>query len=215
MSGAARSSRAGSDRGVVSRREVTVSMPAERPRRLDSEHAPRDALEPATRGHRLAGGRGRRLEPYTSILPKPLMPIGNRSILEILVDQLAEAGLHRPHVLRRLPVASDSRRVRQRRQGQGVDIACVQEEEPLGTAGPLRLVEGLERTFIAMNGDLLTKIDYRKLVREHQASGNLLTIATHTRTIKADYGVLHLDGANTPTVRNVVRTRRSRRSSPR
>jgi len=151
----------------------------------------------------LAGGRGTRLAPYTSILPKPLMPIGNRSILEIVVDQLSSRGFtnitfcvgYLSHLIR--AVFDNGAKGK-------ASIAYVQEEEALGTAGTLRLVEGIERTFIAMNGDVLTMLDYRNLVREHQASGNLLTIATHKRTIKADYGVLHLDGAKTRTVKRVV-----------
>jgi NDP-sugar pyrophosphorylase family protein len=71
----------------------------------------------------------------------------------------------------------------------------VRENDPLGTAGPLRLVDGLEGTFLAMNGDVLTTLPYDELVSEHRASGNVLTIATHRRTTKVDYGVLHLDGA--------------------
>jgi NDP-mannose synthase len=140
----------------------------------------------------LAGGRGTRLAPYTSILPKPLMPIGDRSILEIVVGQLASHGFHDiafsvgylSHLIR---AVFDSR------IEEGVQITYVQEEEALGTAGPLRLVPGLTETFLAMNGDVLTTLDYRSLVRHHQESGNLITIATHRRTVKIDYGVLYLD----------------------
>jgi NDP-sugar pyrophosphorylase family protein len=151
----------------------------------------------------LAGGRGTRLAPYTSILPKPLMPIGNRSILEIVVDQLSGRGFnditfcvgYLSHLIR--AVFDNGAK-------GNASITYVWEEEPLGTAGPLRLVDGIDRTFIAMNGDVLTTLDQRTLVQEHRASGNLVTIATHKRTIKADYGVLHLDGAKTPMVRRVV-----------
>ena len=139
----------------------------------------------------LAGGRGRRLEPYTSVLPKPLMPIGNRSILEILVNQLADAGFREPDLLRRLSLAPDPGGVRQRPRKR-VDITWVKESEPLGTAGPLRLVEGLDATFLAMNGDLLTTLDYGALLEHHRESGNVLTIATHRRRVQIDYGVLHL-----------------------
>lgn len=140
----------------------------------------------------LAGGRGRRLEPYTSILPKPLMPIGNRSIIEIMVAQLADAGFRNltfsvgylSHLIR---AVFDNGR------GRGVNIDWVMEPEPLGTAGPLRLVEGLDSPFLVMNGDLLTTLDYGAMLEAHHASGNVLTIATHRRRIQIDYGVLHLD----------------------
>jgi NDP-sugar pyrophosphorylase family protein len=141
----------------------------------------------------LAGGFGARLEPYTSVLPKPLMPIGNRAILEIVVDQLAESGVREitfcvgylSHLIRS---------VFDNRADDRTEITYVHEQKPLGTAGPLRHVEGLDATFIVMNGDILTTLDYRHLVRSHVASGSALTIATYMRTIKSDYGILHLDG---------------------
>lgn len=139
----------------------------------------------------LAGGRGRRLEPYTSVLPKPLMPIGNRSILELVVDQLAASGFrtltfsvgYLSHLIRA---------VFENGAGEGVEITYVKEVEPLGTAGPLRLVEGLDETFLVMNGDLLTTLDYGALLDHHLSNGNALTIATHRRKVQSDYGVLHL-----------------------
>jgi NDP-sugar pyrophosphorylase family protein len=72
------------------------------------------------------------------------------------------------------------------------DIDYVHEEEALGTAGPLRLIEDLDDTFISMNGDVLTTIDYSDLARCHRSSGNLITVAARKRVIKIDYGVLHL-----------------------
>lgn len=141
----------------------------------------------------LAGGRGTRLAPYTSILPKPLMPIGNRSILEIVVQQLGAAGLrditfcvgYLSHLIRA---------VFENRDDLPARISYVQEHQALGTAGPMRLVEGLDSTFIGMNGDVLTTLNYRNLLRYHRESGSMLTIATHQRKIKSDYGILHLDG---------------------
>jgi NDP-sugar pyrophosphorylase family protein len=142
----------------------------------------------------LAGGRGTRLAPYTSVLPKPLMPIGDRSILEIVVDQLTGHGFtditfcvgHLSHLIR---AVFDQRVERQ------AQITYVKEKVALGTAAPLRLVEDIDGTFIAMNGDVLTTLDYRELLRRHRRSGNILTIATQKRTTTQDYGVLHLDGA--------------------
>jgi NDP-mannose synthase len=139
----------------------------------------------------LAGGRGTRLAPYTSILPKPLMPVGDRSILELVVDQLELAGInditfcvgYLSHLIRA---------VFDHRDNEGVEIDYVHEPDALGTAGPLRLVGDLDETFIAMNGDVLTNLDYAELVRYHQKHGNMLTIATHDRRIKIDYGVLHV-----------------------
>jgi NDP-mannose synthase len=153
---------------------------------------PAAARTTVTKAVVLAGGRGTRLAPYTSILPKPLMPVGDRSILELVVDQLEMSGIdditfcvgYLSHLIRA---------VFDHREKEGVEIDYVHEQDALGTAGPLRLVEGLDETFIAMNGDVLTNLDYAGLVRYHAEHGNALTIATHDRRIKIDYGVLHLE----------------------
>ena len=138
-----------------------------------------------------AGGRGTRLAPYTSILPKPLMPIGDHSILELVLRQLAACGItdvtlcvgYLAHLIEA---------VLSNRAPDGVEIAYAHEEEALGTAAPLRFVPGLDRTFIAMNGDVLTTLDYDALLRYHRRARNILTIATRERPIQIDYGVLHL-----------------------
>jgi NDP-mannose synthase len=142
----------------------------------------------------LAGGRGTRLAPYTSVLPKPLMPIGDRAILETVVDQLASHGFtnltfcvgYLSHLIRA---------VFDTRAHQDVDITYVQEDVALGTAGPLRLVDGLDSSFVLMNGDVLTTLDYRDFLRSHQRSGNMLTVATIKRRIKIDYGVVYVHDA--------------------
>ena len=143
----------------------------------------------------LAGGRGTRLAPYTSVLPKPLMPIGDQSILEVVVEQLAEAGVVDIHfcvgyLAHLIEAVFDSR------NRSNVNITYVREEDALGTAAPLRLVDRPNSTFMVMNGDVLTTLDYRDLVAYHRAQGNALTIATHNRVIKIDYGMLHLDVAS-------------------
>jgi NDP-sugar pyrophosphorylase family protein len=139
-----------------------------------------------------AGGRGRRLEPYTSILPKPLMPIGNRSILEIVVNQLVDAGF-RNLIFSVGYLSHLIRAVFENGPGDHANITWVQELEPLGTAAPLRLMNGLDSTFLAMNGDLLTTLDFGAFLEHHQQSGNAVTIAAHQRRVQMDYGVLHLE----------------------
>jgi NDP-mannose synthase len=139
----------------------------------------------------LAGGRGTRLAPYTSVLPKPLMPIGDRSILELVLGQLASCRItdvtlcvgYLAHLIEA---------VLENRSNDGCNISYVHEQEALGTAAPLRNVPHLDTTFIAMNGDVLTTLDYRALIRSHRRSGSLLTIATRDRPIQIDYGVLEL-----------------------
>jgi NDP-sugar pyrophosphorylase family protein len=169
---------------------------AESPRQIDGNRAVRPEANSLkkTRAVVLAGGKGTRLAPYTSVLPKPLMPVGEHSILEIVVEQLASCGVEKvtfcvgylSHLIQA---------VFRRRNNGHVKISYVHEEEALGTAAPLRLVKGLGRTFIVMNGDVLTTLDFRDLVRHHHECGNVLTIATHERAIKIDYGMLELDAA--------------------
>ena len=144
----------------------------------------------------LAGGRGRRLEPYTSVLPKPLMPVGDRAIVEIIVDRLVESDVTDITLcvgyLAHLIEAIFNGRPR------GARLTYVHEDLPLGTAGPLRLVQGLDGTFIVMNGDLLTDLDFRALIDLHRTSGNAVTIATHERRNVVDYGVLHTEPGLSP-----------------
>jgi NDP-mannose synthase len=142
----------------------------------------------------LAGGRGSRLAPYTTVLPKPLMPVGDRPILEILLGQLGAAGLddvtlavgHLAHLVR--AVVGDG-------SAHGVSVRYHEEEHALGTAGPLASIPDLDDTFVMVNGDVLTTLDFRALLRAHRDAGNQLTIATHRRIVRTDYGVLHTDGA--------------------
>lgn len=139
----------------------------------------------------LAGGRGTRLAPYTSVLPKPLMPVGERAILEIVLGQLSSAGVtditlcvgYLSHLIR--AVIDDHVRGK-------ISVRYVHEGEPLGTAAPLRLVDRLDETFLVMNGDVLTTLDYADLVARHRERGSVLTIATHERKVKIDYGIVHI-----------------------
>ena len=166
-------------------------------RHLASVNGNGQAPPQTTKAVILAGGRGTRLAPYTSILPKPLMPVGDRSILETVVEQLDSHGFteltfcvgYLSHLIRAVFDTRDLGDVR---------ITYVQEEDPLGTAAPLRLVDGLDETFVMMNGDVLTTLDYRDLVRQHTAAGNVLTVATRKRLIKIDYGVVHIDDETNP-----------------
>ena len=167
---------------------------------MDDRSPVEDLLPDRTRAVILAGGRGTRLAPYTSVLPKPLMPIGDRAILEILLGQLGEQGFrdivlcvgHLSHLIRAVFDHGGSQAANGSRPQR---IAYHYEQQPLGTAGPLRLVDGLDRTFLVMNGDLLTTLDYADLLSRHRESDNILTIASKRRGIALDYGVLHLETA--------------------
>jgi len=137
----------------------------------------------------LAGGRGTRLRPLTVTVPKPLLPLGDESILEIVLAQLQAAGFQRVvitlgHMARLFAaVIGDGSR-------WGMRVDFVFEEEPLGTAGPLRAVADLDDDFLVMNGDVLTTIDYRQLFAFHRQRQALGTIAVTQRTVHIDYGVI-------------------------
>lgn len=139
----------------------------------------------------LAGGKGVRLRPYTTALPKPLVPIGDQhAILEIVLRQLATAGFtsctiaigHLGEIIR--AYVGDGTQ-----WGLAVDYAT--EESPLGTMGPLlKLRDRLPETFLVMNGDVLTDLDYADVLLRHRESGAPLTIATYARRVHIDFGVL-------------------------
>ncbi|HEY3608343.1 MAG TPA: nucleotidyltransferase family protein [Pseudonocardiaceae bacterium] len=139
----------------------------------------------------LAGGRGVRLRPYTTSLPKPLMPIGDEfAILEIVLTQLAQRGFdsatlaigHLGHLIRSF-VGDGSR------WGMRVDYAT--EQVPLGTIGPvLQILDRLPDEFLVMNGDVLTDLDYADLLLHHMNGSAPLTVATYQRQVKIDFGVL-------------------------
>ncbi len=142
----------------------------------------------------LAGGKGVRLKPFTVNFPKPLVPLGDRPVLELLIERLIQFGIiditltlghlaalvrsyfhHRPQLIEK------------------IKMNYVEEEQPTGTAGSLSLVNGLNDTFLVMNGDLLTDLDLNALVSFHRERRAALTIATHRRQVKIDLGVLEFD----------------------
>ena len=141
----------------------------------------------------LAGGKGTRLAPYTHILPKPLMPIDDMPILEVLLRQMKRAGVN--HVVLTVGHLSSLLRAYFGTGEQwGLDISYSYEDKPLGTAGPIALVPGLDKTFLVTNGDVLTMLNLRKLVAFHKQKGGIATIAAHRRQVKIDLGVIQWDG---------------------
>jgi NDP-mannose synthase len=137
----------------------------------------------------LAGGRGTRLAPYTTVLPKPLMPIADKPILDIVIRQLRHHGFTDITLavgyLAELLMAYVGAGER-----FGLQIKYSREEQPLGTAGPLGLIPDLTDRFLVMNGDVLTAINYADMLANHQASGAIGTVAVHPRSVKIDLGVV-------------------------
>lgn len=137
----------------------------------------------------MAGGKGTRLAPYSAVLPKPMMPVGDMPILELLVRQLQRAGVDRVTLavghLASLLMAyfQDGARF-------GLAIDYSMEHEPLGTAGPLGLIEDLDEPFLVMNGDLLTDLDFGAMIDDHRRRGVAATLGVYERTVKIDLGVV-------------------------
>ena len=137
----------------------------------------------------LAGGKGKRLYPYTVVLPKPLMPVGDFPILEVVLRQLKNCRLtdvtlavgHLGNLIQAF--FGDGSK-------WGVNIEYRFEEEPLGTVGPLTRLKDLKKTFLVMNGDLLTTLDYLRLIDHHKKSKAIATVAAQKRSVDVDFGVI-------------------------
>ncbi len=142
----------------------------------------------------LAGGRGTRLRPFTVTIPKPLLPLGDMPILEIVIRQLVAAGCQRI-VLTLGHMAPFFTTFIGNGEQWGANIEYCREQEPLGTAAPLRLVEKLDDDFIVMNGDILTTLDYGALFAAHRERKAIATIALSRREVTIDYGVVTPDEA--------------------
>ena len=140
----------------------------------------------------LAGGKGTRLRPYTTVLPKPLMPIGEYPILEVIIRQLKYYNFehitiavnHQAEIIKAF--FGDG-------SNWGVSIDYSPESKPLGTIAPLRLIPDLPENFLVMNGDILSDIDFSEFFENHVNSRKIFTISAHSRESIADYGVLSIN----------------------
>jgi len=137
----------------------------------------------------LAGGKGTRLRPLTAVFPKPLVPLGNKPIIEILLRQLQAVGLTRINICTGylaeliMAVCGDGSKY-------GLEITYTSEESPLGTAAPLAEIQDLADPFIVMNGDLLTTLNFGKMMDFHVAEQADITVGVFQRDIKIDFGVV-------------------------
>lgn len=140
----------------------------------------------------LAGGKGARLWPYTAVIPKPLVPVGERTVLEILIQRLVKSGVtdatlcvnHLANLI--MAYFGDGSK-------WGLKIAYSIEDKPLSTVAPLKLIKDLPEHFLVINGDILTDLDYGQLFRRHLDKKEVLTVAIHRRKVQIDYGVLEVD----------------------
>jgi NDP-sugar pyrophosphorylase family protein len=137
-----------------------------------------------------AGGKGVRLQPYTFLLPKPLMPVGDLPVIEILLKWLRRWGVRKTYITIGY-LGSLIRSLCGDGSQWDLEITYSQEPEPLGTIGPLRLIkEQLTETFFTLNGDLITDLNLHDLKQLHRKNQGLITVAVTDKTIKADLGVL-------------------------
>jgi NDP-sugar pyrophosphorylase family protein len=144
----------------------------------------------------LSGGKGTRLAPFTMVLPKPLLPLGGIPILEIVLHQLRHAGI--TDVVLACGYLAELIQVYLNRNpiSQQLRLQYHIESEPLGTAGALAQIPGLEETFLVMNGDILTSLDFQRLLRYHLEMGADLTVAVTKKRVQIELGVLLLDERN-------------------
>ena len=140
----------------------------------------------------LAGGKGTRLYPYTAVIPKPLVPVGEIPILEILLRQLRRDGLadillavgHMEHLVR--AYFGNGRKWRLR-------LEYFHEERPLGTVGVLGMLRWAREPVLVINGDILTNLSFKQLVKTHQRGQSLITLVVCQREVPIDFGVVELD----------------------
>jgi len=142
----------------------------------------------------MAGGFGKRLAPLTSDLPKPMLPIGDKPVLELIISQLQNAGIrkvqltthYKPEVIQRY--FGDGKKF-------GIDIHYVNEDQPLGTAGALGSVAVSEEPLLLLNGDVLTHVDFRAMAAFHREHAADLTVGVRQYEFQVPYGVIQCDGA--------------------
>lgn len=143
----------------------------------------------------LAGGKGTRLRPYTVVFPKPLMPIGDYPILEVIIRQLVQNSFthitiavnHQADLIKTF--FGDGYK-------WGIKIDYSLEDKPLSTMAPLKLIKDLPDNFLVMNGDVLTDLNYGEFYEYHIKNENIFTISSYQREVKSEFGVLELDNQN-------------------
>jgi len=143
----------------------------------------------------MAGGYGNRLRPLTEELPKPMLPVGNKPLLELIVEQLKQAGIRQVNVATHYKSEVIAEHFKNG-EAFGVDIRYVKEDQPLGTAGALSLLEEVDEPLLVMNGDILTRVDFRALLHFHREHKADLTVCVRQYEFSVPYGVIDTDGVN-------------------
>ncbi|MDP1808993.1 MAG: nucleotidyltransferase family protein [Actinomycetota bacterium] len=157
----------------------------------------------------MAGGFGTRLRPLTDDLPKPMLPVGDKPLLQLIIEQLHEAGINKVNL-----TTHYKREVIEEHFGTGadfgVDISYVEEDQPLGTAGSLSLLEKTDGPVLVINGDVLTRINFRAMLEFHRDHEADMTVAVRQYKFRVPYGVIETDGpmitalSEKPVVRHFI-----------
>jgi dTDP-glucose pyrophosphorylase len=141
----------------------------------------------------MAGGYGTRLRPLTEELPKPMLPVGDRPLMELMIEQLRQSGIRRVNVTTHY-LADKIKDHFDDGQDFGVEIGYVDEERPLGTAGALGLMEAADQPLLVINGDILTRVDFRAMLAFHHEHDADLTVGVRQYELEVPYGVVECDG---------------------
>ncbi len=139
----------------------------------------------------LAGGKGTRLSPFTKVFPKPLVPVGEKPILDMIIRQLRHFGFQRATLAVGYMAEMIQTYIRNGEQ-YGMDIDYSIEEKPLGTVGSLAQIVKLDKNFLVMNGDIITNLNYRNLMDFHKEQNAIATIGTYQKNFKIDLGIFKM-----------------------
>lgn len=148
----------------------------------------------------MAGGFGTRLRPLTEDLPKPMLPIGDRPLLELIIERLRKAGIHHLNITTHYKPEKITEYFGDGREF-GVKLNYVSEDTPLGTAGALGLIETPQEPLLVINGDILTQVNFRAMLAYHRESEADLTVAARQYEVRVPYGVLECEGNKVRQVR--------------
>lgn len=140
----------------------------------------------------MAGGSGTRLRPLTQDLPKPMLPVGDRPLMEVIIDQLRQSGIGRVNITTHyLPEKITD--YFGNGENFGVELNYVSEDRPLGTAGSLGLIDWPQETLLVINGDILTKVNFRAMLNYHQEHGADITVGVRKYDLQVPYGVVEVE----------------------
>lgn len=148
----------------------------------------------------MAGGFGARLQPLTDDLPKPMLPLGGRPLMQLIIEQLSQSGIRRVNVTTHYKPEKITSYFGDG-QGFGVELNYVMEDHPLGTAGALRLIGASDEPLLVINGDILARVDFRAMLEHHREHRADMTVAVRQHEVPVPYGVIESEGMHVRCVR--------------